>query len=86
MTLPETLGRAGLDGFFAAVVSSADAGAPKPDRRPFLLALERLGVEPGRALHCGDEPADEEGAAAAGLRFAPPPVSTLPARLAREAE
>jgi len=86
VTLPATLARAGLASCFDAVVSSAEAGAPKPDPRPFRLALERLGVEPERAVHCGDEPADAAGAAAAGLRFAPPPVSTLPARLAREAE
>jgi putative hydrolase of the HAD superfamily len=86
ITLPDTLARAGLDEYFGAVVSSAEAGAPKPDPRPFLLALQRLGVEPAGAVHCGDEAVDVEGAAAAGLRFAPPPVSTLPARLAREAE
>jgi putative hydrolase of the HAD superfamily len=84
--LAETLGRAGLVDHLDAVVSSAEAGAPKPDPRPFLVALEQLGVEPGDAAHCGDEEADVEGAAAAGLRFFPPPVSTLPARLAREAE
>jgi len=86
VTLSVTLARAGLACCFDTVVSSAEAGASKPDPRPFRLALERLGVEPARAVHCGDEPADAAGAAAAGLRFAPPPVSTLPARLAREAE
>jgi putative hydrolase of the HAD superfamily len=86
IALPDTLARAGLAGHLDAVVSSAEAGAPKPDARPFLLALERLGAEPADAVHCGDEAVDVEGAAAAGLRFAPPPVSTLPARLAREAK
>jgi putative hydrolase of the HAD superfamily len=86
ITLAETLARAGLAEHLGVIVSSAEAGAPKPDPRPFLLALERLGVEPGEAVHCGDEAVDAEGAAAAGLRFAPPPVSTLPARLAREAQ
>ena len=86
ITLAETLARAGLAEHLDVIVSSAEAGAPKPDPRPFLLALERLGVEPGEAVHCGDEAVDVEGAAAAGLRFAPPPVSTLPARLAREAQ
>ena len=86
ITLPETLARAGLAEHLGAVISSADAGMPKPDPRPFLLALERLGVEPAHAVHCGDESVDVQGAAAAGLRFVPPPVSTLSARLAREAE
>jgi HAD superfamily hydrolase (TIGR01509 family) len=58
-----------------AVVSSAGAGAAKPDPRIFHIALDRLGVEPGRALHVGDEPADEQGARAAGLLFAAAPLA-----------
>ena len=65
----------GLDRFFDVVVTSAEAGAPKPDPAPFRLALARLGVEPGRALHVGDEPADEAGARAAGMCFAPAPLA-----------
>jgi HAD superfamily hydrolase (TIGR01509 family) len=75
--LPEHLDRIGLGRFVSTVVTSAEAGAAKPDPRPFLLALERLEVEPGRALHVGDSPEDEEGAAAAGLRFAPAPLTAL---------
>jgi putative hydrolase of the HAD superfamily len=67
---------------FATVVTSAEAGAPKPDPRIFELALERLGVRPERALHIGDSEADEEGARAAGMAFAPAPLADLPARLA----
>ena len=79
--LPEQLDRLGLSGIFAAVVSSAEAGAAKPDSHPFLSALARLGVEPGRALHIGDSDIDEAGARAAGMRFAPAPLATLPERL-----
>ena len=86
VSLRRTLERAGLAPRFAAIVSSAEAGAAKPDPAPLLLALKRLGVSPEEALHCGDEDADRAAAAAAGMRFAEPPVSTLPARLAREAE
>jgi putative hydrolase of the HAD superfamily len=75
--LPEHLERIGLARYFSTVVTSAEAGAPKPDPRPFLLALERLGVDPGRALHVGDSEEDELGAAAAGLRFAPAPLADL---------
>ena len=67
---------------FATVVTSAEAGAPKPDPRIFELALERLRVRPERALHVGDSEADEEGARAAGMAFAPAPLADLPARLA----
>ena len=59
---------------FGCVVTSADAGAPKPDPAVFLAALERLGVEPARALHIGDEQGDEDGARAAGMRFRRAPL------------
>ena len=73
--LPEQLERLGLDGLFDTVVTSARAGAAKPDPAIFELALEELGVGADRALHVGDEPIDEEGARAAGLAFAPAPLS-----------
>jgi len=56
------------------VVTSAEAGAPKPDPAVFTLALERLQVQPGRALHIGDSDSDEAGASAAGMHFAPAPL------------
>ena len=81
VSLRQHLEGIGLTKFFAAVVSSADAGAPKPDPRPFRLALARVEIEPGRALHVGDSGADRDGAFAAGLAFEPDPLATLPARL-----
>jgi putative hydrolase of the HAD superfamily len=80
-SLASQLDRAGVGHYFVTVVSSAEAGAAKPDPRVFTTALERLGVKPGRALHIGDTDADEEGAAAAGLAFEPVPLATLPERL-----
>ena len=74
--LAEHLERLGTDELFSAVVTSAEAGAAKPDPAVFQLALERLGVEAGRAVHVGDEDEDERGAAAAGMRFAPAPLDT----------
>ena len=47
----------------------------------FVVALERLGVPPDRALHIGDGDGDARGAAAAGLAFEPVPLATLPERL-----
>lgn len=82
VALAEHLGRLGLADRFSTIVTSAEAGAPKPDPRIFELALERLGVAPERALHIGDAEADEEGARAAGMHFAPAPLADLPARLA----
>jgi putative hydrolase of the HAD superfamily len=81
LSLAAYLEGAGLAHCFDTVVSSAEAGAPKPDEAVFRLALERLGVEPERALHIGDGDGDQQGAAAAGLAFEPTPLATLPRRL-----
>ena len=75
--LHEHLERVGLAPYLDAVVTSAEAGARKPDPKPFLLALDRLGVRAGRAVHVGDHaPHDDAGATAAGMRFAPAPLAT----------
>lgn len=74
--LAEHLERIGASRHFSTIVTSAEAGAAKPDPAVFGLALGRLGVEPARALHVGDEPEDEKGARAAGLRFAHAPLAT----------
>lgn len=74
--LAEHLERLGLASLFSAIATTAEAGAPKPEPAVFELALGRLRVDPARALHVGDEDGDEQGAAAAGLRFAPAPLAT----------
>jgi putative hydrolase of the HAD superfamily len=80
--LPAHLERHGLASWFDAVVTSADTGVQKPDPRPFLVALERLGVDPARAVHIGDHrPHDEVGARAAGLAFEPAPLAAAVERL-----
>ena len=76
ISLHEHLEALGLTRLFDAIVTSAEAGAPKPDARIFELALARLGASPARALHVGDELFDEEGARSAGMRFAPAPLES----------
>lgn len=52
-----------------AVILSGEAGADKPDPRPFWLVCERLGVAPHALTHLGDDPiADGDGARGAGAR------------------
>lgn len=70
-SLHERLQETGLAGFFATVVHAAR----KPDPAGLLLALDRLAVQPSRALHVGDEDADEQAAQAAGMRFARTPLT-----------
>jgi putative hydrolase of the HAD superfamily len=81
-SLADRLDELGLLEHFDTVVTSAEAGVPKPEPRAFLLALDRLGVAASHALHVGDEGADERGAHAAGMHFAPAPLSTAVAALA----
>jgi putative hydrolase of the HAD superfamily len=77
--LSEHLQRLGLD---LPVATSAEAGAAKPDPAVFALALQRLGVgDPARAVHVGDDAADEAGALAAGLRFEPAPLAEAARRI-----
>lgn len=51
------------------VIDSHVVGVSKPDPGIFAIALERLGVAPGRAVHVGDSlRSDVRGAQAAGIR------------------
>lgn len=53
---------------FDVVLTSAEAGVRKPGPDIFRQALERVGVEPDRALHVGDSFEDDvEGARAVGI-------------------
>jgi HAD superfamily hydrolase (TIGR01509 family) len=79
--LHEHLDALGLGALVDAVVTSAEAGAPKPAPAVFELALARLGVTPERTVHIGDADADAEGARAAGLRFEPAPLADAAARI-----
>ncbi|HEY3541274.1 MAG TPA: HAD-IA family hydrolase [Gaiellaceae bacterium] len=76
--LSEYLRALGLD---LPVITSAEAGAAKPDPAVFELALHRLGTAARRTVHVGDSAADEEGARAAGLRFEPAPLAAAVRRI-----
>lgn len=68
ISLPDVLESCGLGDRFAGVISSAAAGARKPDPAIFAPALEIAGCEPGEALHVGDTPGEDvDGARAAGI-------------------
>lgn len=66
----QTLGRAAAARVgvpFDVVVTAERAGAYKPDPRPYWLALEELGVAPGRALFVAGSAFDVNGAGALGM-------------------
>lgn len=79
--LREHLERLDLAQLVDEIVVSAEVGVAKPDPAVFRLALERLGARPERSLHVGDDAADEEGARAAGMQFAPAPLPDAVAAL-----
>jgi putative hydrolase of the HAD superfamily len=68
-SLPDWLGPTGLLELVHGVVTSADAGAAKPDPAVFHRALELAGADGAGAVHVGDSlENDVAGARAAGIR------------------
>ena len=58
----------GLDKHFELIVCSRDLGIRKPNPKIFEYVLERLGVEPAKAVHVGDSvEADMDGAVNSGI-------------------
>jgi 2-haloacid dehalogenase len=76
-------------GRFDLVITAEDAGAYKPDPRPYRAALERLGLEPAQVLFVAGSAHDVGGAGRVGMpvywanRGAVPPPSD--AKALREA-
>ena len=62
------LERIGLAGAFDAIVAGSDIEHGKPEPDIYLLAAERLGVEPASCLAIEDAPAGIESAQRAGMR------------------
>jgi len=54
------------EGLFTTIVTSNDVRRGKPEPEPFLLAAERLGVEPGDCVVIEDSPTGLRAAVAAG--------------------
>jgi HAD superfamily hydrolase (TIGR01509 family) len=68
-SLPRVLAGCGMDGLLDGTVTSAGAGARKPDPAIFEVALQLARVQADETLHVGDT-AEEDvaGARAAGIR------------------
>jgi putative hydrolase of the HAD superfamily len=80
-SLGEVVERCGLDELIDGAVSSAEAGARKPDPAIFDPALELAGCEASEALHVGDTAEEDVG----GARAAGIPVLLLDREGAAEA-
>jgi HAD superfamily hydrolase (TIGR01509 family) len=61
------LSRAGLRGFFSALVSAEQTAAPKPYPHVYLEACQQLAVDPSDAIAFEDSPLGAAAARAAGL-------------------
>ncbi|XIE81598.1 HAD family hydrolase [Streptomyces sp. SBR177] len=59
--------KAGLDGYVDSYVLSFEHGVCKPEPALFRLALDRLGVRPGRALMVGDRSGYDGAAVETGI-------------------
>jgi putative hydrolase of the HAD superfamily len=69
ISLEQVLDRCGLAELLDGIVSSAAAGARKPDPAIFATALELAHCQAREAIHVGDTAEEDvEGAAAAGIR------------------
>jgi HAD superfamily hydrolase (TIGR01509 family) len=69
-SLHERLEELGLAQYFRVVVHAAR----KPSPQGLLQGLAQLEVAPARALHIGDDPADDQAAQAAGMHFRSAPL------------
>jgi HAD superfamily hydrolase (TIGR01509 family) len=63
----ERLTGAGILDRFATVVTVSDVTNPKPHAEPYLLAAERLGIDPAACVAVEDSPNGLAAAAAAGM-------------------
>lgn len=54
--------------YFGVQITSQETGYLKPNPRPYLLALEKLGVSPEAAVFIGDDVLDINGAYFTGIK------------------
>lgn len=78
ITVHRWLADLGLSRYFSLVLHASR----KPDPAGLKRALDELDVRPERAVHIGDEWADEEAAAGAGMHYLPAPLAEAIAGIA----
>lgn len=78
-TLGTVLIQNGLADCLACIVGGGTVSRPKPDPEGVLWVLDQLGLEPSRALYCGDTVIDAQTAQNAGADFCAVLNGTTPA-------
>ena len=56
------------EGAFSVIIGNDETTHPKPNPQPYLLAAERLGVDPTQCVAIEDSPSGVRSATAAGMR------------------
>lgn len=56
------------EGTFSVIIGNDETTHPKPNPQPYLLAVERLGVDPTQCVAIEDSPSGVRSATAAGMR------------------
>ncbi len=56
------------EGTFSVIIGNDETTHPKPDPQPYLLAAERLGIDPTQCVAIEDSPSGVRSATAAGMR------------------
>ena len=56
------------EGTFSVIIGNDETTHPKPNPQPYLLAAERLGVDPTQCVALEDSPSGVRSATAAGMR------------------
>lgn len=56
------------EGTFSVIIGNDETTHPKPNPQPYLLAAERLGVDPSQCVALEDSPSGVRSATAAGMR------------------
>ncbi|WP_424117583.1 HAD family hydrolase [Rothia mucilaginosa] len=69
------------EGTFSVIIGNDETTHPKPNPQPYLLAAERLGVDPTQCVAIEDSPSGVRSATAAGMR-----VIVVPGELEVSAE
>lgn len=58
----------GVPGTFTFIISNADVTRPKPDPQPYLMAAEKVNVDPTECIVLEDSPSGVAAAIAAGMK------------------
>lgn len=70
------------EGLFKALVTDEQVSQAKPDPEPYLLAAQKLGVDPAFCVALEDSPSGAQSAQAAGMKvLVLPGISPVPAEL-----